>query len=284
MACACASVAPPQSFSGARLAAMAEAAAPVGALEYCQRSPAACGQSGAALQPALAMTSASASTGAFSNLNSADAPDLRIALFEALLQGESQQTLAWRPAEGRREIPFSAQMWADLVALNAEVNRDILPMTDASQYGVDEFWARPARNRGDCEDYALEKRARLIERGWAPETLSLAVVYGERVGLHTVLLAHSDQGDVVLDNMEARPRLLTELSYKWLLVQHGPTLLQWSKAAVAAAPADWSVKPPEAPVVAVAAPAASEVGPTLSAALASFEVRSLTDISVHARD
>ncbi len=37
---------------------------------------------------------------------------------------------------------------------------------DIDQYGSREFWAYPQAGYGDCEDFALEKRRRLIALGW----------------------------------------------------------------------------------------------------------------------
>jgi hypothetical protein len=71
------------------------------------------------------------------------------------------------PPEEQR---FSAtpERLSELDALNRAVNREIAPATDMEIYGVAEYWTIPT-TRGDCEDYALLKRKRLIARGLAAE-------------------------------------------------------------------------------------------------------------------
>jgi predicted transglutaminase-like cysteine proteinase len=53
----------------------------------------------------------------------------------------------------------------DLAAINAAVNKEIEPVTDAELYGVSDYWTIPT-TRGDCEDMALLKRHRLMAAGW----------------------------------------------------------------------------------------------------------------------
>ncbi len=53
---------------------------------------------------------------------------------------------------------------------------------------------------GDCEDYALAKRAALQRRGIAKSNLLLAV--GRANGeAHTVLVVRTSNGDYVMDNL-----------------------------------------------------------------------------------
>lgn len=64
----------------------------------------------------------------------------------------------------------------------------------------DDLWS-PDALAGDCEDYVLAKRQRLIELDWAPSQLLIAVVDDAGQGAHAVLIARTDQGDLVLDNL-----------------------------------------------------------------------------------
>lgn len=48
--------------------------------------------------------------------------------------------------------------------INLQVNASVSYKTDLEQYGVPEFWTE-AGTFGDCEDYALLKRAYLLEQG-----------------------------------------------------------------------------------------------------------------------
>ena len=46
----------------------------------------------------------------------------------------------------------------------------VKPVSDLDNYGSEEVWAYP-EGRGDCEDYALEKKKRLSEAGLPPGNL-----------------------------------------------------------------------------------------------------------------
>ena len=83
----------------------------------------------------------------------------------------------------------------DLAAINKRVNAAISPVKDRA-----DVWS-PNVSAGDCEDYALAKRQLLIDRGWAPSQLLIAVVDDPLAGAHAVLIARTDQGDLILDNL-----------------------------------------------------------------------------------
>jgi len=57
--------------------------------------------------------------------------------------------------------------------INRDVNASVTYKTDLEQYSTPEFW-KEADKFGDCEDYALLKRQRLIESGFARKDLHLA--------------------------------------------------------------------------------------------------------------
>ena len=89
--------------------------------------------------------------------------------------------------------------WAELDAINRQVNSTVTPVTDLELYGREELWTYPNRY-GDCEDYALLKRHMLIRQGWAPESLLMTVVWDENGEGHAVLTVTTSAGDFVLDN------------------------------------------------------------------------------------
>lgn len=106
--------------------------------------------------------------------------------------------------------------------VNARVNARVHQQSDLATYGVPELW-RPAGDGpgavGDCEDIALEKRVELIARDFPPDRLFLAVVYRAGVGLHTVLVARLDTGDVVLDSRVDYIEAWHRAGYSWLSVE-----------------------------------------------------------------
>jgi len=99
-----------------------------------------------------------------------------------------------------------------LRAVNGSVNREIEYAADSSLYGRSDKWSRPIvvdgeRLKGDCEDYALEKRHRLMKTGkFSPMDVRLLLCLtpaGKREGKrldHAVLaVSHGDRWHI-LDN------------------------------------------------------------------------------------
>src|SRR3546814_17302540 len=75
--------------------------------------------------------------------------------------------------------------WAQLDAVNSDVNRNIHYVADSRTFDRSEYWTLP-QGQGDCEDLALEKRRRLIAMGWPRESLLIALANVPRVGGHAV--------------------------------------------------------------------------------------------------
>ena len=68
------------------------------------------------------------------------------------------------------------------------------------QFGREEVWAYPT-TEGDCEDFVLLKRRKLINRGWPVGSLLVTVVRQKNGDGHAVLTVLTDRGDLVLDNL-----------------------------------------------------------------------------------
>lgn len=116
----------------------------------------------------------------------------------------------------------TAALMAKLATVNAEVNR--LPYrSDATLYGRPDFWTDiEAAGAGDCEDYALAKRARLLAAGWPPSAVRLATCWTERDEYHAVLtvdLQGAEGAETwVLDNRFGRVQAaadLVRIGYRW---------------------------------------------------------------------
>lgn len=106
--------------------------------------------------------------------------------------------------------------WRELLRVNHEVNTEIEPVTDMDHWGVPEVWSYPTDGKGDCEDYVLEKRKRLIKAGWPRQSLLITVVRDKRGDGHAVLTVKTDRGDFVLDNQEPRVKLWTDTGYQFV--------------------------------------------------------------------
>jgi predicted transglutaminase-like cysteine proteinase len=117
--------------------------------------------------------------------------------------------------------------WRFLLDTNARVNRDIEPVTDMDQWGVAEKWSYPTTGKGDCEDYVLEKRRRLIAAGWPRQALLITVVRDKKGDGHAVLMVKTDRGDFILDNQEAKVKLWTETGYRFLKRQSEQSPNHW---------------------------------------------------------
>ena len=125
-----------------------------------------------------------------------------------------------------REMAFTTEAFGELTNINRLVNTSIKPKTDKKHWGVADKWSYPDDGYGDCEDYALLKRRLLIEIGWLPAALLMAVVWDKGFG-HAVLIARTDKGEYVLDNQTSKVSLWSSTGYKFVKRQSPRDLKQW---------------------------------------------------------
>jgi len=121
---------------------------------------------------------------------------------------------------------LTEENWQQLVGVNAYYNQSVVPVTDQDLYHVEEFWTYP-NGYGDCEDFALAKRRDLINAGWAPSTLMIAVVRETNGNGHAVLIARTDRGDLVLDNQAGTIELWSQTPYHYVKRQSQANPGQW---------------------------------------------------------
>lgn len=132
-------------------------------------------------------------------------------------------------ASGAEQVELDRSLVETLIAINADVNAAIEPMRKSVDYTPSSGW-RIAPSRGDCNDYAVTKRHRLIEAGLPARSLILAVVktaWGEG---HLVLVVKTTGGDFVLDNLDARIRPWFETNYAWVSRQSSGNPRFWVQA------------------------------------------------------
>jgi len=104
--------------------------------------------------------------------------------------------------------------------INSDVNASVSYKTDLEQYSKPEFWVEAGRF-GDCEDYALLKRALLKEQGFDEDKIHIATcwinVKADNTG-HCVLIVETDKGQFVLDNnlKDPVPLNFETVGYKYL--------------------------------------------------------------------
>ncbi|WP_457795529.1 transglutaminase-like cysteine peptidase [Methylocystis sp. S23] len=115
-----------------------------------------------------------------------------------------------------RTIELTAAALRKIEGVNALVNNKIEPVSDAEHAGAPDAWDYPTDGKGDCEDYALLKRRVLMEAGFPRAALLLAVVKDEHGDGHAVLMARTDRGDFVLDNLADEVKPWGKTSYRFV--------------------------------------------------------------------
>lgn len=107
-----------------------------------------------------------------------------------------------------------------LAWVNDDVNRRIRSGKGSGRWRIDP----PV---GDCNDYVVTKRHELIRLGLPASALLMSVVKTPAGEGHLVLVARTDRGDLVLDNLEPEilPRERTALT--WLKRQSAGDVRFW---------------------------------------------------------
>ncbi|MEA3535464.1 transglutaminase-like cysteine peptidase [Rhizobium sp. CC-YZS058] len=126
-------------------------------------------------------------------------------------------------SDGEDTIVMSPERVAQLKSINGAVNRAITPQYD--QVSLDRWQADVTA--GDCEDYALTKRRRLIGAGFAPAALRIAVARTWSGEGHAVLVVRTDRGDVVLDNRFDQIKRWNATDMRILKIQSGANPRLW---------------------------------------------------------
>jgi predicted transglutaminase-like cysteine proteinase len=119
------------------------------------------------------------------------------------------------------KVKMTSKLQSQLASVNSRVNSRMKPVSDKGS----DRWAIGGKS-GDCEDFALTKRAMLIAAGWPSRALSMTVVktaWGEG---HAVLSVHTSSGTVVLDNLSHSVRPISSTPYRIVAMQGGSSL-QW---------------------------------------------------------
>jgi predicted transglutaminase-like cysteine proteinase len=133
-------------------------------------------------------------------------------------------------------IRLDQARWRDLQEANESVNRTITNGSDMAVYGREDVWTLPTSGKGDCEDFALLKRKRLVERGWPTSTLLITTVTTSSGEGHAVLTVVTDQGDYILDSRTSSIELWSRTGYEFYTrqSQSNPQRWVWIEAAAEA--------------------------------------------------
>ncbi len=128
-----------------------------------------------------------------------------------------------RNGKGSAPVKLNSKTWGQLVRINQQVNASLHPKEDQSNHGRLDVWSLRGRY-GDCEDYALRKRHNLLRLGWPSHSVLMTTARDHKNRPHAVLIARTDRGDFVLDNLSNRVRAWKKVPYLWLKRQsrHNP--------------------------------------------------------------
>lgn len=105
-----------------------------------------------------------------------------------------------RPTDQAAPHALDRRSWAAMVEVNNHYNTTVVPLTDMQIWGREELWSFPG-DVGDCEDFVLAKRDRLMTMGFHASNLLITVVRQPNGEGHAVLTVRTDRGDFILDNL-----------------------------------------------------------------------------------
>ena len=133
-------------------------------------------------------------------------------------------TYSWACASSRKaKTPEIAQ----IRAVNRKINRSTREISDEAQYRRKDYWALPSRRGGDCEDFALLKKRELVGMGYDPDRLLLTTVLDRKGRAHAVLVARTDSGDFVVDNLVDTIKPWNRTGYTFLRMQDPAAPHRW---------------------------------------------------------
>ncbi|MBB3938011.1 transglutaminase-like cysteine peptidase [Aureimonas phyllosphaerae] len=126
----------------------------------------------------------------------------------------------------QRTVDWTPGIKALVGHVNRSVNRGIRPVSDR---GRDVWQANVAV--GDCEEFALTKRERLMKEGMPASALRIAVATTGSGEGHAVLVVSTADGDFVLDNRNDQILIWhqTDLTFQKIASAEDPRL--WHRLA-----------------------------------------------------
>jgi len=119
-------------------------------------------------------------------------------------------------------VALDKKTWALISKTNLAINSAIARADDLDNDGVPDRWDLPlldGNRNGDCEDYALEKRRQLVQKGLPAEALSLAIVRTSWGEVHAVLVVDTDRGAYVLDSLTPWVTPWNKTNFHWITRQ-----------------------------------------------------------------
>jgi predicted transglutaminase-like cysteine proteinase len=148
---------------------------------------------------------------------SVDAQTLFIPKAESsFLESKRETSRILSAPEAPRKIEMTSDNWETLVRVNSRVNREIKPVSDQKHFGRVNVWVYPTDGKGDCKAYALVKQRKLIAAGFPREALLITIVWTKENQGHAVLMARTNKGDYILDNLSPKVLLWTQTTHDYV--------------------------------------------------------------------
>ena len=125
-----------------------------------------------------------------------------------------------------RPIADTPARHAELDSVNRQVNASIALQPDGA--AIDDNWL-VAPPEGNCHDYAVTKRHDLLQKGWPSSSLRLAEVTIKTGEHHLILVADTEGGEFILDNLDPDVVSLAQTGsgYQWNRIQSSFDPKRW---------------------------------------------------------
>lgn len=119
-------------------------------------------------------------------------------------------------------VELSREKRAFLQRINVEINNAMRYVAE----DANDDWT-VGGSTGDCEDFALTKRKRLLDAGWPSGALRIATARtAEGIG-HAVLVVSTSAGDLVLDNRTNTVKPWFATQFRWIKIQSSEDPRRW---------------------------------------------------------
>ncbi|TAY18262.1 hypothetical protein ELH91_16430 [Rhizobium leguminosarum] len=138
----------------------------------------------------------------------------------------AQNPTECRDNNGLAVVALTDKQMLQLKDVNTAVNRTMVGRNDSRNELNGDVWKVNVRS-GDCEDFALTKRSRLIAMGWSSRALRIATAYTPSGEGHAVLVVRTDKGDLVLDNRKSSIKNWRDTDLRWDKIQSGTDPYVW---------------------------------------------------------
>jgi predicted transglutaminase-like cysteine proteinase len=125
-------------------------------------------------------------------------------------------------ATSQGQVRLTPDLLQRINAVNLQTNAAIVPAAETNG----DVWKVGGRT-GDCEDYALAKRAKLLQMGFPSSAVLIATAYQRSGAYHAILVVRTDRGDFVLDNLSKAIKPWDRTGYRFEMIQSPENPRSW---------------------------------------------------------